>query len=161
MNNQNSIGILLLLLLALSALDGGGPGAGVRGNNTGFGQPPEAAGYAGARGGAWGGPGAWTGDGVGPGGGFPKTVGSLGAAGRPPFRPPHPAALAKDFHRMVGIMGKVDNLGQMALNPPPIPKPPKTSEPESLINASALPDLSGIMDMLGPIMSDLGGSGEK
>ena len=128
MNNQNSIGIILLLLLALGALEGsagavGGPGGWTRGST-------------------------WVGDGP-------------GANVHPPFRPPHPATLAKDFHRMVGVMGKVDNLGQMALKPPPAPKPPKSDEPESLINASALPDLSGIMDMLGPIMSNLGGSGEK
>lgn len=119
MNNQNSIGVVLLLLLVLAALDGGGTGL---------------------------------------------VSASAPAPVRPPARPPHPAALAKDFHRMVGIMGKVDNLGQMALSPPKPPKPPKpqkASEPESLINASALPDLSGIMDMLGPIMSGLGGTSDE
>jgi len=116
MNNQNSIGVVLLLLLVFAALDGGGNGL---------------------------------------------VSGSAAAPVRPPARPPHPAALAKDFHRMVGIMGKVDNLGQMALSPPKPPKPPKASEPESLINASALPDLSGIMDMLGPIMSGLGGASDE
>ena len=115
MNNQNSIGIVLLLLLVLAALDGG----------SGLVSAPAA------------------------------------APVRPPARPPHPAALAKDFHRMVGIMGKVDNLGQMAFTPPKPTKPPKASEPESLINASALPDLSGIMDMLGPIMSGLGTSSDE
>ena len=113
MNNQNSIGIVLLLLLVLAALDGGGSGL---------------------------------------------VSAPATAPVRPPARPPHPAALAKDFHRMVGIMGKVDNLGQMAFTPP---KPPKASEPESLINTSALPDLSGIMDMLGPIMSGLGGASDE
>ena len=112
MNNQNSIGVVLLLLLVFAALDGGNAG---------------------------------------------PVPGSATA----PVRPPHPAALAKDFHRMVGIMGKVDNLGQMAFTPPKPPKPPKASEPESLINASALPDLSGIMDMLGPIMSGLGGASDE
>lgn len=116
MNNQNSIGVVFLLLLVFAALDGGG---------SGLVSDPAA------------------------------------APVRPPARPPHPAALAKDFHRMVGIMGKVDNLGQMALSPPKPPKPPKASEPESLINASALPDLSGIMDMLGPIMSGLGGASDE
>ena len=116
MNNQNSIGVVLLLLLVFAALDGGNAG----------------------------------------------TVPSSAAAlVRPPARPPHPAALAKDFHRMVGIMGKVDNLGQMALTPQKLPKPPKASESESLINASALPDLSGIMDMLGPIMSGFGGASDE
>lgn len=119
MNNQNSIGVVLLLLLVFAALDGGNAG---------------------------------------------PVPGSAAALVRPPARPPHPAALAKDFHRMVGIMGKVDNLGQMALTPqklPKAPKAPKASEPESLINASALPDLSGIMDMLGPIMSGLGGASDE
>lgn len=141
MNNQNSIGIILLLLLALGAREGSGAGAGTNGRPVAWGGSgqsfvPEANGAAGVSGGP-------------------------GANGRPPFRPPHPATLAKDFHRMVGVMGKVDNLGQMALKPPPAPKLPKSDEPESLINASALPDLSGILDMLGPIMSGLGGSGEK
>ena len=117
MNNQNSIGVVLLLLLVFSALDGGG--------DTGL------------------------------------VSGSASAPVRPPARPPHPAVLAKDFHRMVAVMGKVDNLGQMALTPPKPPKPPKVSEPESLINASALPDLSGIMDMLGPIMSGLGSASDE
>lgn len=117
MNNQNSIGVVLLLLLVLAALDGGGASG--------------------------------------------LLSGPAPAPVRPPARPPHPAALAKDFHRMVGIMGKVDNLGQMALSPPKPPKPPKASDPESLINASALPDLSGIMDMLGPIMSGLGGASDE
>ena len=103
MNNQNSIGFVLLLLLVFAALDGGNAG---------------------------------------------PVPGSA-------------AALAKDFHRMVGIMGKVDNLGQMALTPQKLPKPPKASEPESLINASALPDLSSIMDMLGPIMSGIGGASDE
>lgn len=116
MNNQNSIGVMLLLLLVFAALDGGNA---------------------------------------------VPVPGSAAALVRPPARPPHPAALAKDFHRMVGIMGKVDNLGQMALTPQKLPKPPKASEPESLINASALPDLSGIMDMLGPIMSGLGGASDE
>lgn len=140
MNNQNTIGIILLLLLALAALD---DGIGAREGSAGAG--------------ANGRPEAW--------GGLPPSsllpTQGPGVNSRPPFRPPHPATLAKDFHRMVGVMGKVDNLGQMALKPPPAPKQPKSDEPESLINASALPDLSGIMDMLGPIMSNLGGSGEK
>lgn len=132
MNNQNSVGVFLLLLLGFAAVGGasgggkfapGVPGLGVEAS------PP----YSPAR-----------------------------LPARPPVRPPHPAALAKDFHRMVGIMGKVDGLGQMALNPPNLPNlpnrsnPPKPAEPESLINASALPDLSGIMNMLAPIMSSLG-----
>lgn len=116
MNNQNSIGVVLLLLLVFAALDGGNAG---------------------------------------------PVPSSAAALVRPPARPPHPAALAKDFHRMVGIMGKVDNLGQMALTPQKLPKALKASEPESLINASALPDLSGIMDMLGPIMSGLGGASDE
>lgn len=116
MNNQNSIGVVLLLLLVFAALDGGGSGL---------------------------------------------LSNPAAAPVRPPVRPPHPAALAKDFHRMVAVMGKVDNLGQMALSPPKPQKPSRASEPESLINASALPDLSGIMDMLGPIMSGLGGASDE
>ena len=71
MNNQNSIGVVLLLLLVFAALDGGNAG---------------------------------------------PVPGSAAALVRPPARPPHLAALAKDFHRMVGIMGKVDNPGHDGFN---------------------------------------------
>ncbi len=64
-------------------------------------------------------------------------------------------SLAKDFHRMVDVMGKVDNIGQMAVNPPKLP------EPSQLINTSALPDISGIMEVMGPLLSNLGGTNEK
>ena len=43
-------------------------------------------------------------------------------------------------------MNKVDHLGQMAVNPPKLP------EPAELVNTDALPDLSGIMDMLSPLL---------
>ena len=134
MNTQNSVGVVLLLLLGVVAAGGtSGNGAAV----------PTAPGLG-------------------------MTTSPPYSPARPlahsPVRPPHPAALAKDFHRMVGIMGKVDVLGQMALNQPNLPnqpKPPnfqKAAAPESLINASALPDLSGMMNMLAPLLSGLGGS---
>lgn len=68
---------------------------------------------------------------------------------------PDPGSLMKDFHRMVNIMGKVDNLGQMAINPPKLP------EPAELVNTAALPDLSGIMETLGPLMNNLTGQKGK
>ncbi len=137
MNNQNSVGVVLLLLLGFAAV-GGASGGGA----AAFGAPDLGTGASSL---------------------YPATRPPV----RPPVRPPHPAALAKDFHRMVGIMGKVDGLGQMALNPPTPPSSSKipnlsnsqkAAEPESLINAPALPDLSGIMNMLAPIMSSLGAS---
>lgn len=134
MNHQNSVGVVLLLLLGVAAAGGAsGNGAAVP-TAQGLGMATSSP-YSPAR-----------------------------PPARPPVRPPHPAALAKDFHRMVGIMGKVDGLGQMALNPPNLPNQPnppnfqKAAEPESLINASALPDLSGMMNMLAPILSGLGGT---
>ena len=62
------------------------------------------------------------------------------------FSFPEPARLAGDFHHMVHVMNKVDHLGQMAVNPPKLP------EPAELVNTEALPDLSGIMDMLSPLL---------
>lgn len=72
--------------------------------------------------------------------------------GRPPrlLRMPEPVRLIGDLHRMTEVMGKVDHLGQMAVNPPKLP------EPAELINTSALPDLSGMMDMLGPLLGRFG-----
>lgn len=64
-------------------------------------------------------------------------------------------SLARDFHRMVDVMGKVDNIGQMAVNPPKLP------EPSQLINTSALPDLSGIMEVMGPLLNNFNGTNEK
>lgn len=63
--------------------------------------------------------------------------------------------IMKDFHRMTDVMGKVDSLGQMALSPPKLP------EPSKLINTSALPDISGIMDTLGPLLKNMNMGEEK
>lgn len=62
---------------------------------------------------------------------------------------PEPARLIGDFHRMTEVMGKVDHLGQMAVNPPKLP------EPADLINTSALPDLSSMAEMLGPAAREI------
>ncbi len=80
-----------------------------------------------------------------------RTVsGSAGRAGsRLPLGLPDPGSLAREFHRMVGVMEKVDSLGQMAVNPPRLP------EPSQLINTSALPDMSAIMDVMGPLLGNL------
>jgi len=79
---------------------------------------------------------------------FPGRAGS-----RLPLSVPDLGSLAGEFHRMVGIMEKVDSLGQMAVNPPRLP------EPSQLINTSALPDMSVLMDVMGPILGNL--TGEK
>lgn len=86
--------------------------------------------------------------------GFLPAYGAAAAefSGRPPgpFRMPEPVRLLGDFHRMTEVMGKVDHLGQMAMHPPKLP------EPAELINTSALPDLNGMMEMLGPLLGKFG-----
>ena len=76
-----------------------------------------------------------------------------GSGSRLPLARPDLGSLAGEFHRMVGLMEKVDSLGQMAVNPPRLP------EPAQLINTSALPDISSIMELAGPLLSNF--KGEK
>lgn len=57
----------------------------------------------------------------------------------------------KDLHRITDIINRMDSLGQMVLNPPPAPKLPSPGE----ILGNSLPDLSGIIDNIGPILSIL------
>ena len=87
-----------------------------------------------------------------------SALGGSGAIGRPsgsrlPLVRPDLGSLAGEFHRMVGLMEKVDSLGQMAVNPPRLP------EPAQLINTSALPDISGLMELAGPLLANF--KGEK
>lgn len=57
---------------------------------------------------------------------------------------------------MTDIMNRMDNLGQMVLNPPP---PPKLPPPGELFD-KAMPDLSGIIENIGPLMAAFtGGAG--
>ena len=67
---------------------------------------------------------------------------------RLPLTGPDLGSLAGEFHRMVGLMEKVDSLGQMAANPPRLP------EPSQLINTGALPDMSAVMDLIGPLLGN-------
>ena len=60
-----------------------------------------------------------------------------------------PLGLISDFHRMVGFMERLDSMGQIALNPPKLP------EPYQLINTDALPDLDGIINVMGPLLGSL------
>ena len=60
-----------------------------------------------------------------------------------------PIGLVSDFHRMVGVMDKLDSMGQMVINPPKLP------EPSQLINTNAIPNLDGIIEMMGPLLSNL------
>ena len=60
-----------------------------------------------------------------------------------------PIGLVSDFHRMVGVMDKLDSMGQMVINPPKLP------EPSQLINTNAIPNLDGIIEMTGPLLSNL------
>lgn len=60
-----------------------------------------------------------------------------------------PIGLVSDFHRMVGVMEKLDSMGQMVINPPKLP------DPSQLINTNAIPNLDGIMEMVGPLLSNL------
>ena len=63
---------------------------------------------------------------------------------------PDLGGLARDFHRIVGIMEKIDSLGQMAASPPQLP------EPAQLINTGALPDMETLMAAAAPLLSNLG-----
>lgn len=57
---------------------------------------------------------------------------------------------------MTDIMNRMDNLGQMVLNPPPPPKLPPPGE----LFGKAMPDLSGIIENIGPLMAAFtGGAG--
>ena len=60
-----------------------------------------------------------------------------------------PIGLVSDFHRMVGVRDKLDSMGQMVINPPKLP------EPSQLINTNAIPNLDGIIEMMGPLLSNL------
>ena len=60
-----------------------------------------------------------------------------------------PIGLVSDFHRMVGVMDKLDSMGHMVINPPKLP------EPSQLINTNAIPNLDGIIEMMGPLLSNL------
>lgn len=170
--NSNSVGVILLLLLVLGkAAQGGGPNS-VLGSTglTEFGAEP----FQGSarRHAAVPPPAAFA-------QGFPDTA-AVPSATANNFRRtaplPHPAALARDFHRMVGIMGKVDRLGQLAAAPPKLPpisdiselanlsnlgnlsslsELSKLSEPDALINTSALPDMNSLMEMFAPIINSL------
>ena len=60
-----------------------------------------------------------------------------------------PVSRIDDFHRMVNVMEKLDSMGQMAINPPKLP------EPSQLINTSAIPNLDGLMEMVGPLLNNL------
>ena len=65
-------------------------------------------------------------------------------------------SILKDLHKMTDIMNRMDNLGQMVLNPPPPPKLP----PPGALFGKAMPDLSGIIENIGPLMAAFtGGSG--
>ena len=66
-----------------------------------------------------------------------------------------PLGLISDFHRMVGFMDRLDSMGQMALNPPKLP------EPSQLINTDALPDLDGIINVMGPLLGSLSGKNKE
>ena len=76
-----------------------------------------------------------------------------GSGSRLPLTRPDLGSLAGEFHRMVGLMEKVDSLGQMAVNPPQLP------EPAQLINTSALPDMSALIELAGPLLNNF--KGEK
>ena len=79
--------------------------------------------------------------------------GALGDKGTGPRRPLlgslEPVSMVNDFHRMVSVMDKLDSMGQMVINPAKLP------EPSQLINTGAIPNLDGIMEMVGPLLNNL------
>ncbi|MGN0734481.1 MAG: hypothetical protein ACI4LP_01550 [Anaerovoracaceae bacterium] len=81
--------------------------------------------------------------------------GGKGTHGAPTPGKLEPISLISDFHRMVGFMDKLDSMGQMALNPPKLP------EPSQLINTDALPDLDGIINVMGPLLGSLSGKNKE
>lgn len=66
-------------------------------------------------------------------------------------------SVLKDLHRMTSIMNRMDNLGQMVLNPPAPPKLPPAGE----IFSKAMPDLNGIIENIGPLLAAFGGENEN
>ena len=58
------------------------------------------------------------------------------------------ASLAGDFHRMVEVMNRVDNMGRAVMNPPKLP------DPSQLLNTDALPDMKGLMDIISPFLNN-------
>ena len=61
---------------------------------------------------------------------FSQTSAPTSFYGRPGrLRMPEPARLIGDFHRMTEVMGKVDHLGQMAVNPQNCRNPQTSSTP--------------------------------
>lgn len=154
-NNSESVGLVLLLILLLGKLTQGSELLSPNYQYSGGGENPAFGnGAAGFSAGPWKDP--------------PRQPQAPGL--------PRAADLARDFHRMVEVMEKVDNLGKLAVNPPKLPpisdiselanlsklsnlsslsELSRLSESESVINTSALPDLSGLMEMMAPIMKSL------
>lgn len=58
-----------------------------------------------------------------------------------------------ELHKVAEVVNRMDNLGQMVLH---APSPAQLPPAESI--AKALPDLSGLMENIGPIMSALNSS---
>lgn len=61
--------------------------------------------------------------------------------------------ILSDLHKLTSIMNHMDNLGQMALNPPERPKLPPPSE----LISKAIPDLGNIVEAVAPFLSAFGG----
>ena len=59
--------------------------------------------------------------------------------------------LLNELHKFTAVINRVDNLGQMALNPPEISKLP----PPDQLFAKRMPDLSNIIETMGPLLSVL------
>lgn len=74
------------------------------------------------------------------------------------FRPVDPGALLNDLHKMAEMVNKMDRLGQMALHPPELPKLPSGDifGGDTSGGNGAMPDLTNIMENLGPLMAAFG-----
>ena len=74
------------------------------------------------------------------------------------FRPLDPGVLLNDLHRMAEMINRMDRLGQMALHPPDLPKLPAG---DMFGSGKGVPDLSGLMENLGPLMAAFGSGSQR
>ncbi len=73
------------------------------------------------------------------------------------FRAVQINGILRELHKFTDVINRVDHLGQIALNPPELPK---LSSPEQLLGGN-LPDLSNIVETMGPLLSAFTGNSQR